>query len=487
MNTAFKALDDSKLTKQHWFIWILSAMGVCLDGFDLFIIAVALPLIAVHFHASPVMLGLIGASTPIGCIFGAIFLGRLTDHLGRKTMLLVNLMFFVVFAGLSAFSWDVYSLIAFRFLLGIGIGADYPVTSTYMTENMPKRIRGKMIVSGFGFQAIGALSGALVGILILKLYPQMDAWRWMLGIAVFPAIIILSLRTLLPESPRWLMNKGKTDKANKITAKLTKKQMSFDTPEFQLPPQRTSFWSLFKKPLLQRTILTSVAWMLMDVALYSMGFFTTIILAAMAFKGGGHGDFIAKDILATEGTALLDIFLVLGIVFAVMLVDKLGRIKLQYLGFIGMAIGLAILAASSLTSGLWHLILIFGGFGLFNLLVNMGPNPTTYLLPAELFPTHIRSTGHGFASASGKVGAAIGIFILPILKAHIGLPETLVLMSSVCLLGAIVTLLMGHETKGKSLENLSESDYSRATVRDNLERVSDEINHLNNKRNKATT
>ncbi len=457
-----QAMDVAKLTSTHWRVWFLSAMGIFLDGFDLFIIAVALPLIIQQFHPSHLMEGLIVAATPIGCIFGASIFGRFTDKLGRRVILLFDLLFFVVFAGMSAFAWSVISLIAFRFLLGIGIGADYPVSSTYITENMPKRLRGRMLVSGFGFQALGALSGAALGAVILMLYPEVFAWRWMLGMAVFPAIIILLLRLTLPESPRWLLQNGQPEEAARVAEMMTGKKLKIEAIK---AAEASSFLDLFTPRYLKRTILTSVAWFIMDIAFYGIGFFTPIILAAMAFAS--QGDFIQADISATHGAMFLDIFLILGILLAVVLVDKWGRLILQALGFIGMALGLIILAVSPNFMGIHHFALVFLGFALFNLLVNMGPNPITFLLPAEMFPTHIRATGHGFAAASGKVGAAVGGVLIPILRAVIGLPITLCIIAGLCIVGFMLTVTLGYETKGRSLDELErklEKDMDQAEI-----------------------
>lgn len=470
-----KAMDDSHLTAQHWKIWFLAAMGIFLDGFDLFIIAVGLPLIAVEFHTDAATLGLIAAAAPIGCIVGAVVFGRFTDKIGRKALLLIDLLFFVVFAGLSAFAQSADWLIFLRFLVGIGIGGDYPVSSTYITENMPKKLRGKMLVSGFGFQGIGAIAGALLGMLILSVHPEVNAWRWMLGLAVVPAIIVLILRLWLPESPRWLINKGKHEEASRVASKMTGKKIKVEDNGVG---QKGSFLELFSRKYIRRTVMTSLSWFLMDVALYGLGFFTTVILATMAFTG--HGTFIARDIEATRGTAFLDIFWASGIILAIFLVEKWGRIKLQTIGFFGMAIGLFIFASSAmLASHEAIVIMIFIGFVVFYFSANMGPNPMTFLLPAEVFPTRLRATGHGFASASGKVGAAIGIFFLPILKAAIGMPAVAVFLGLASLLGFGLTAMLGYETKGRSLEELERVEVEMSAAESGLVTVQDDIKRLN--------
>jgi MFS family permease len=168
-STVGSLIDAAELQPIHWRIWFLSAMGVFLDGFDLFIVAVAMPLIVTSLSPSPAMQGLIGASTVVGAIVGASVLGHFTDRWGRKYLYLADLSIFIVLAVLSGFAWDTYSLITFRFLLGIGIGADYPICASYVTEFMPARMRGRMLVGAFSFQALGMLGAAVTGLLLLKL------------------------------------------------------------------------------------------------------------------------------------------------------------------------------------------------------------------------------------------------------------------------------------------------------------------------------
>ena len=471
---ATREMDKSKLTYLHWKVWFLSAMGIFLDGFDLFIIAVALPLIEKEFSAGPAMLGLIGAAAPLGCILGASIFGRFTDRLGRRTILLIDLLFFVVFAGLSAISWDITSLIVFRFLLGIGIGADYPVSSTYITENMPSRLRGRMLVGGFGFQALGMLAGALLGIIVLKLYPDVNAWRFILGFAVIPAIIILLCRLTLPESPRWLIGQGKHEEAAAVASKMTGKKINIDAIKVSV---HSSFRDLFSRRYIGRTVLTAVSWFLMDVAFYVVGLFTPFILATMAFSQSG--DDVQRALSAIYGSTFTEMFLVLGVIICVLLVDRIGRIKLQIWGFLGMALGLYILAASSLMHNPHsEVIMVFVGFIVFFITLNIGPNPTTFLLPAEMFPTHLRATGHGFASAAGKAGAAVGIFCLPVLKMEFGLPITMIVMGSVCLLGFLLTALLGFETKGKSLDDIQRIEYEMNAAEVSLIYVQEDIKRL---------
>ncbi|SMC03406.1 Predicted arabinose efflux permease, MFS family [Sulfobacillus thermosulfidooxidans DSM 9293] len=452
-STGFQsALDHAKLKGVHWKVWFLSAMGVFLDGFDLFIIGVALPLIAHQMHVTKTGIGLIGAAAPLGAMIGAFTLGRFTDKLGRKAMYLFDLLFFVVFAGLSALSWNPTSLLVFRFLLGIGIGADYPISSTYVSELMPKKIRGRMLSGAFSFQALGALFGAAVGLSILMLNPAPDAWRIMLAIGVVPAVAVMILRTSVPESPRWKMEHGDAEGARALAEEITGQSITTEKTH----SRKMVYKDLFRGRYLTRTILVTVPWFLMDIGLYGIGIFTPTILSVMAFAG--HGNFIHKDILSTQGAIFLDVFLVIGFALSILLIEKLGRIRLQLLGFAGMGIAMTLLAFVGVPKGATGSLttVIFIAFALFNLAVNTGPNATTWILPTEVFPTSLRASGHGLAAASGKFGAAVGIFLLPVIEQAWGLGLTLGMIAAASFLGFLVTWAFGFETAGKSLEEAGE-------------------------------
>src|SRR5580704_13994715 len=432
-------LDDTPFTKTQKKVWILSAMGVLLDGFDFFIIGVALPLIAHDFHMNAATKGLVAVAAVAGAFFGALVLGQVADNIGRKGMFLVDIILFVVFSAASAAAWNPASLIVFRFILGIGIGADYPIGVSYIAECVPTRVRGRLIVGAFAFQALGSLLGVLVGLLILKAYPSVHVWRLMLAFGVLPAVVVVIMRDGLPESVRWHLTRGNYEKASHAASKLLEMPITLSAQNSPIPECGMTFSSLFKKGCIRRTIFASVPWFLQDISTYGIGIFTPTIMAAMAL--GTSSSFIAKDIGATEGAAAVDMLLVVGFMLAIVLVRYVSRVSLQIVGFLGMAVGLLMVAASSLypaASG-GQMGLIFGGFMVFNMFMNMGPNATTYLLSGETFPTPIRATGAGFAASMAKVGAVLGAFFFPVLKAQIGIPALLALLAVASALAASVT------------------------------------------------
>jgi MFS family permease len=457
-----RSLDEAPMTRLHIHYWLLAGLGIMLDGFDFFIIGVANPLIAKDFGIDATEKGLVSSAAIVGAIVGAGLLGPLGDKLGRRRIFKYDLVLFTVFSLACIGAWNVWSLIAFRFVLGIAIGLDYPIAASYLAEVLPKKARGRWLTGAFSLQAVGILLGAGVGVVILELIPDLDSWRLMLGFGAIPALVIIWLRRKVPESPRWLAQNGHPKEAQEVTERLvhhpvevteTDRHRSTSVPEglkalFQP--------ALFSRRLIRRTIFTSVPWFLMDIATYGVGIFTPTLLAALTVKGA-NTTFLADDISATKGTAVLDIFLVIGFVIAILLIDRVGRIPLQVTGFAVMAVALGML---SLAEGLpgggdKHLALVFVGFALFNTFMNAGPNATTYTLAAEVFPSEMRAAGQGFAASMAKFGAAVGVFLFPILQDDIGNSALLAIIAGCCLVGLIVTLAFRIETRGRSVEELS--------------------------------
>ena len=461
-------LDDTPFTKTQRRVWILSAMGVLLDGFDFFIIGVALPLIAHDFHMNAATKGLVAVAAVAGAFFGALVFGQVADNIGRKGMFLVDIILFVVFSAASAAAWNPASLIVFRFLLGIGIGADSPIGVSYIAECVPTRLRGRLIVAAFAFQALGSLLGVLVGLLILQVDPTLQAWRVMLAFGVLPAMVVVLMRKGLPESVRWHLARGNYEKASRAASTLLELPVTLTAKNSPPVEPCLSFGCLFQKRYLRRTIFASAPWFLQDISTYGIGIFTPTIMAAMALGGGAT--FIAKDIGATKGAAAVDLLLVVGFMLAIILVHHISRVTLQIAGFLGMALGLLMVGASSLfaTGSEAHMGMIFGGFMVFNALMNMGPNATTYLLSGETFPTSIRATGAGFAAAMAKLGAVLGTFFFPVLKEEIGITPLLVSLATASALAAAVTYGFRVDTTAsldaQHAEQMAPAQYAEAAA-----------------------
>ncbi|MCG8475521.1 MAG: MFS transporter [Cytophagales bacterium] len=456
--TIAQLLDQSTFQKWHFRIWMLSAAGIMLDGFDLFVIGLSLPFIQQEFALNSLQLGLIGSSAILGTILGAAFFGKLTDKYGRKTMYLLDMALLIFFSVLSGMAWDFWSLFIFRFFIGIGIGTDYPICATYVSEFMPRKIRGKMLISAFALQAVGILLASFTAFAVMKFYPYDSAWRWFLALGALPAGFILFFRGIVPESLRWLLHQGKIKKASRLALKLFKhepkeKILNLIQNEKTRIETKPRFCSLFTSKWLRNTLLATLPWFFMDIATYGMGIFTPSLLTHI-FPKKANASLNEHVFYAIESSLFLNAFLVLGFLANLFLIEKKGRIALQKAGFLGMFLGLLLLSIfyEAHASGT-HLLMIFAGFILFNFTMNAGPNATTFVLSGELFPTSIRATGSGFAAGAAKIGATIGILSFSLLKDHISINMLMLLIGLMPLAGWLATHLFRIETKGEALLN----------------------------------
>lgn len=400
-------------------IWIVCSLGLFVDGFDLYITSVAEPLFNKTMMLSPLWLGLTQAAAPIGAALGAIVIGYITDRVGRKTMLVFNFAVFVVATLLSAMAWDVYSLCLFRLLVGFGVGSDYPICAAYLSEMSPNHSRGKLMASAMFINCLASPIGITVAYCIFILYPHANAWRFMFAFGALPALVALFLRSKLPESFVW--------KASRRLAMQDKKN-------------KTGYGPLFRAPYLKATIALCLSWALMDISYYSVGLFTPDILSAMHMATSGN--FINDTKTIVQNTIFLNAFVALGAFISIFVIDKVPRVALQNCGFIGAFLGLFVLSASLYLKITPIYPIIFACFLTYNVFINMGPGATTYLLPAEIYPSSIRGTGHGLASGVAKLGAFIGTILLPELQQTVGIHVTLFLLSLTLLIGYALTNLL---------------------------------------------
>lgn len=454
------------MTAMQWRIWGLAAAGKFFEGLVVFMTGVAMPLMSVEFKMGSFEHGLVGAASLFGILIGAPTLGGLADYFGRKLMFIVEMVIFIFFLVLLSVATSFTWIVIFLFGVGLALGCDYPTAHLVISESIPSSARGRLVLAAFAFQAVGALTGTAIGYLILSLSPEIGAWRLMYASAIIPGIIVLVGRFFVTESSHWLAAVGRLPEAEEQIRKLLKRRPDYPK-QIKLKvrhghshhKKERTLRSLFSTKNRRATILASVPWFLQDLSTYGIGIFTpTILAAAIGDVRVTHSndltDIIANDMLAAKGAGFIDLLLLAGMIAAVLLADRVGRIPLQILGFIGCAVGLLVASFSVDYDGSMQIFLIYVGFMLFNFMTNLGPNAQTYLLAGEVFPTHVRGLGAGFAAAFAKVGAVLTAFLFPILLADIGTQVLLYGLAAASIVGAWVTWSFGIETKGMKLEDV---------------------------------
>ncbi len=445
-------LDESSLNRIQRWLWVLSTGGTLLDGYAIFVLGVAMPIIIAHFHIQPGVVGLIGASLVFGAVIGAGVGGPMTDRLGRKKLMLADMIIIAAGACTSALANGPAILFIGQLLVGIGVGIDFPVSSSYVSEILPKPSRARMMVAIIACQSVGMLLAAAATLVLLR-SGSSQAWRLFLATEGAVALLFFVLRLSAPESPHWLMSRGKFAEATQAFIRIIPEQRQAvlqlagnqEKLAAPVPHVDAGLPILFSHRYIARTALVTIPWFLMDIATYGVGLFTPTILGAIEISGRTRG-LTARDFALAKGSAIIDLFLLIGFLLGIWLVPRFGRIRMQAIGFAGMAVGmLALVAAVGLTNSNLHIPLVFGGFIMFNLLMNAGPNSTTFTLAPILFPTQLRGTAGGFAAGTAKLGATLGVFLLPIVKEKFGIPSVLGIVSAVSLLGLLVTLIFKRE------------------------------------------
>ena len=466
------AVSSTSMTAMQWRIWILAAAGKFFEGLVVFMTGVATPLIASEFNMTAAEHGLVSAATLFGILVGAVALGGLADYFGRKLLFIGEMVIFVVFLVLLTASPSLPWLVLSLFGLGLALGCDYPTAHMMISESTPSNLRGRLVLSAFGFQSLGVLAGTALGYEILHNIPDIGAWRWMYATAIIPAVLVTFGRFFVLESATWQLARGRVAEAERTTASLLRRHPPYPRTVRLGPgiPHHTHglshlrrYLTLFNRSNRRATIFASVPWFLQDLGTYGIGIFTPTILAS-AIGHKPHAvrnvtDLIHNDVLAAKGAALIDVLLIIGFVAAVLLADKVSRITLQGFGFIGCAAGLLLASFSTSFGGETHVLLIFAGFMLFNFMTNLGPNAQTYLA-GEVFPTGIRGLGAGFAAAFAKIGAVTTAFLFPVLLADIGTRALLYILVITSLLGAVVTWVFRIETTRVSLDKIGTSDHT---------------------------
>jgi PHS family inorganic phosphate transporter-like MFS transporter len=454
--------DRAPTGRFHYKVMFTASMGFFTDAYDLFAISTALPLIvsaSIFNVTNSFVSGMIGAAALIGAVIGALTFGRIADLRGRKYVYGLEMAILVVFAIISALSVNVWMLIISRLFLGIGIGGDYPISSTIMSEYSNIKSRGRLVQTVFAMQGFGLLLGAVIGLIAVHLVSADLAWRIMLGFGAIPAASVIYLRRKLAETPRYsLQTKGDSKAAAEALTVITGKQ---DVPAEPVVRETGSTKGLLAK-YAALLIGTAGSWLLFDMAFYGTSINNSFVFAAM-----GYGS-VKNAVLLAQHTAIGNIILaaafeIPGYWIAWAAIDKVGRKTLQWVGFIIMG-AVYLTFAIALTPLKADIPLFIGIYGVSYLFGNIGPNSTTFILPTELFPTQIRTTAHGISAGAGKTGAAIFTFLLPAIEAAYGLPAVFSILTALSLVGVFLTLVFIKETKGRSLEQTSNQEMASSQI-----------------------
>ncbi len=443
------ALDDAAVSRFHLRAVLVSGMGFFTDAYDLFVIGIASTLIKQEWHLGSGRLALLNATMLGAAFLGAFVFGRIADLAGRKHVYWIVAVIMVVAAIGSALAPSFWVLVGFRFLLGLGVGGDYPVSAVLMTEYANQKNRGRLVGLVFSTQALGLIVGPLVALALLGAGTSTDiAWRTLLALGAVPAAAVIYLRRRMPESPRYQVQvQGRFAEADSQLSEFGDGAVRGHTA---LAARHQMGLKAFLGNRKFAVMLAGTAgcWFLLDYAYYGNTISTPQIIGLIS----------PNSSTMTTIAIQLGIFVVAavpGYILAIARMDKVGHRKLQLIGFVMMGLCFAVIA---LVPGMTTAVLPFlVAYGISYFFTEFGPNVTTFVMPGELYPVSVRATGHGISAGIGKFGAFIGVFLFPVLQTSLGLRSTLLLTAGVSALGALLTLVL-PEPAGRSLDEISGQD-----------------------------
>ncbi|KAL5195701.1 putative inorganic phosphate transporter 1-7 [Glycine soja] len=504
------ALDVAKTQWYHFTAIVIAGMGFFTDAYDLFCISLVTKLLGRLYYTDitnpkpgvlpPNVQAAVTGVALCGTLAGQLFFGWLGDKLGRKRVYGLTLMLMVVCSVASGLSFGdtpkgvMATLCFFRFWLGFGIGGDYPLSATIMSEYANKKTRGAFIAAVFAMQGFGILAGGIVALIVSSAYDhkydlpsykdnpagsKVDSldyvWRIILMFGAVPAGLTYYWRMKMPETARYTALVAKNAKqAASDMSKVLQVEVEAEEDKLQhMVESENQKYGLFSKEFAKRHGLhlvgTTVTWFLLDIAFYSQNLFQKDIFSAIGWIPPAQDMNAIHEVyrIARAQTLIALCSTVPGYWFTVAFIDIMGRFAIQLMGFFFMTVFMFALA---IPYNHWKnhnnigFVVMYSFTFFFS---NFGPNATTFVVPAEIFPARLRSTCHGISAAAGKAGAIVGAFGFlyaaqstnPDKVDHgyptgIGVKNSLVVLGVINFFGMVFTLLV-PESKGKSLEELS--------------------------------
>ncbi len=450
------ALDEAPLSRFHTKSVVTAGMGFFTDAYDLFVIGVATTLITPLWHLNSSQTGLVNSITLISAFVGAFIFGRLSDVLGRKKVYGIEAGLMVIGALASAFAPNFAFLIVCRFILGIGVGGDYPMSATLMTEFSNRKNRGKLVGLVFAMQGLGTVAGYIIGLALLSAHVSNDlTWRILLGMGAVPAASVLVMRRRMPESPRYSDKVlGKTAKASTDIASYSEGVVitNSDNSTQKSAKGYMKLREFLSNPKYLLLLLgTAGTWFVFDYAYYGNSVSAPLIVKSVLGKQGAG---VLTETLALQ-LIVFSLAALPGYYLATHFMDRIGHRRLQWIGFLGMGTAFLLIGViPNITTMVTPFLLLFGVSYFF---AEFGPNTTTFVLSAEMYPTRARATGSGISAGMAKVGAFIGVYLFPIIKTDLGITGALRLSFGMAVVGFLLTLLI-PEPAQKSLEEISSDD-----------------------------
>ncbi|KWF05319.1 MFS transporter [Burkholderia pseudomultivorans] len=430
------SIEDVPLNRFHQLLTVRSGGGWLMDGYVLSIIGVAMVQFSTELDLNSFWQGMVAASALIGIFFGGFAGGWLSDRLGRQKPYFFGPVIFFVCSLAQLWVQSGEALFVLRFLIGIGVGIEYPVAGSLLVEFMPRKYRGPRLAALTIIWFFGAALAYIVGNLILGTGMH-DAWRWVLASPAAIGLVLLIVRIGTPESPRWLLSKGRIAEADAVIRKVYGPSFSVQNLPEEQTDKKISLWALLHSGYGKRMLFVTVFWSCSVIPVFAVYSFAPRVLEALHLTGQWE----------SLGSVAITLLFVVGCILATRIINTLGRRAMVIHSFLWS--GLALLGLGACSGGSALLILVL--FGAYAVLIG-GAQVLQLVYPNEIFPTDIRAFAVGMGASLSRIGAAVGTWLVPIALQTIGIGNTMYAAAAVSFVGLIASLALAPETRSLSLQ-----------------------------------
>jgi sugar porter (SP) family MFS transporter len=456
-----KTLDERVPTRFYWQLTLLATLGGFLFGYDTSNIGSALNF--VPYHLKGLALGYLVSGASLGAAAGAILAGPAADRFGRKALLVIDAGIYAVGSILSAVTWHTSVLLIARTLIGVAIGADSAIATAYIAEYAPKNRRGSLTMLQQWMITVGILVSYIVALIIFALWPASAAssgWRLVLGLGAVPALIGLVMRSRMPESPRWLLRRGRYDEVRKAMATLGVQNVSEDDVQRaaevveRVEGSRESRRRAWTPGVRRALIVVSVFFIFQQITGINVPLYYGPHLLGPYFSGP-HASLVDTTVAGVEVTLIMTAVNVAATYLGFRWIDKFGRKVLAIGGYTGMII-FALVTALGLAfiSGTPRLVVIMIGLDFFIASFAVGVGGTGWTLQGEVFPTAVRGQAAAFCAMIDWLANFLIIEVFPVTQNAISLGGVMVVFAGLCALAIVFVWKFLPETKELPVEEI---------------------------------
>lgn len=437
------SVEDVPLNRFHRLLTLRSGGGSFVDGYVLSIIGIAMTKVSPALGLNAFWEGLIAASALIGIFFGGFIGGALTDRLGRRILYFVGPTLFIVCSLAQYWVQSGEMLFALRFFNGVAVGIEYPVATAFLVEFLPKKHRGPCLATLTILWFAGAAAAYLTTGQAILNFGGPDAWRLTLASTAVIGALLFLIRLGTPESPRWLISKGRHKEAEAIIRRVYGESFSLKNLPKQAESKNLSFGNLLHSGYGKRMAFVTIFWTCSVIPVFAVYAFAPKVLEALHLSGDW----------ASYGSIAITLLFVIGCIIATRLVNSLGRRKLLLHSFLWS--GLALLLLGFLHDGSSMIILL--AFGAYALFIG-GAQVLQLVYPNEIFPTEIRAGAVGVGTSMSRVGAAAGTWLVPVSLQTLGIGPTMYIAAAITFFGLAVSWFLAPETAARNLEDACSLD-----------------------------